>query len=344
MNINEFFTSEDTYVIAEISQNHDGSLGMAHAYIDSVSKTGADAIKFQTHIASEESTVHEPFRVKFSYNDRTRYDYWKRMEFSEEGWKGLYDHATSLGLDFLSSPFSIKALELLDRLGTPAWKFGSGEVFNNVLINRAIETGKPMILSTGLSTFDEIKEQANKVMSAGNKLILMECTTAYPSSADHIPLNLIKKYVDSFACPIGISDHSATIYPGIAAVALGARCVEVHVTMSHEMFGPDVPASITTKELGDLVKGVHFVDEMKRCNIDKAELTEETQKLRQIFSKSLYANCNMVRGEKIKEEHIGIKKPYNEDALGVDDYEKLIGSVLKTDIKKDEIFKQEYIK
>ena len=344
MNINDFFKTESTYVIAEISQNHDGSLGMAHAYIDAVAKTGADAIKFQTHIASEESTKHEPFRVKFSYCDKTRYDYWKRMEFSEEEWKGLYDHAISLGLDFLSSPFSVKALELLERIGIPAWKFGSGEVFNKILIDKAIKTGKPIILSTGLSTFDEIIEQADKVMRAGNPLILMECTTAYPSSADRIPLNLIKKYIDTFDCPIGISDHSATIYPGIAAVAIGARCVETHVTMSHEMFGPDVPASITTQELAALVKGVHFVDEMKKCAIDKTALSEETLILRQTFSKSLYANRNIANDEVITANDIGIKKPYSQDALGVDDYDMLIGSVAKVDIKKDEIFKQEYIK
>lgn len=343
MKISDFFKNNNIYVIAEISQNHDGSLGQAHAYIDAVAKTGADAIKFQTHIASEESTIHEPFRVKFSYSDKTRYDYWKRMEFSEEEWQGLYDHAVAVGLDFLSSPFSVRAMEMLDQIGIPAWKFGSGEVFNSVLIDKAIETGKPLILSTGLSTFDEIQSQTEKIMQAGNQLILMECTTAYPSRADQIPLNLVKKYVECFPCPIGISDHSATIYPGIAAVAVGARCVEVHVTMSHEMFGPDVPASITTTELTDLVRGVRFVDEMRHCKVDKGALSDETMKLRQTFSKSLYANRDMVAGEKVKPEDIGIKKPYNEEAMEVKDYDTLIGSVMIKDVKKDEIIKQEYI-
>lgn len=344
MNIKDFFDSNSTYVIAEISQNHDGSLGQAHAYIDAVAKTGADAIKFQTHIASEESTIHEPFRIKFSYSDKTRYDYWKRMEFSKEEWTGLYNHATFLGLDFLSSPFSIKALELLDEMGIPAWKFGSGEVFNSILVERAIKTGKPMIVSTGLSTFDEIKKQADKIMSAGNPLILMECTTAYPSSARQIPINLISKYIQNFDCPIGISDHSSTIFPGIAAVALGARCVETHVTMSHEMFGPDVSASVTTRELAELVRGVHFVDEMKKCNVDKSVLSQETLNLRQTFSKSLYANRDIVSGEIISVEDIGIKKPHNDDALGIDDYNMLVGATLKKDIKKDEIIKWEHIK
>lgn len=344
MKIKDFFEKDDTYVIAEISQNHDGSLGMAHAYIEAVAKTGADAIKFQTHIAEEESTVHEPFRVKFSYSDKTRYDYWKRMEFTEEEWQGLYGHAVSLGLDFLSSPFSVKALEMLNRIGVPAWKFGSGEVFNDILIKYAIDTGKPMILSTGLSTFDEVKKQADIVMDAGNPLILMECTTAYPSTAYQISINLIKKYIECFDCPIGISDHSATIFPGIAAVAIGARCVETHVTMSHEMFGPDVSASITTAELAELVKGVHFVDEMKRSKVDKVVLSDETKMLRATFSKSLYANRNLLAGEVIKAEDIGIKKPFNKDALGIDSYDKLIGSILKKNMSKDDVFKREYLK
>jgi len=344
MKINDFFENENIYVIAEISQNHDGSLGQAHAYIDAVAKTGADAIKFQTHIASEESTIHELFRVKFSYSDKTRYDYWKRMEFSEEEWRGLYDHATSAGLDFLSSPFSVCALDMLERIGIPAWKFGSGEVFNSVLIDKAIETGKPLILSTGLSTFAEIKEQAEKIISAGNRLVLMECTTAYPSEANQISLNLVKKYIENFDCPIGISDHSSTIFPGIAAVAMGARCVEVHVTMSHEMFGPDVGASVTTSELAELVKGVHFVNEMRHCEIDKEILSDETLKLRRTFSKSLYVNRDVKAGEILKMEDIGIKKPHDDEAMGVEDYAGLIGKKILIDLKKDEAIKQEYVK
>src|SRR2546427_6005943 len=108
-------------VIAEVAQNHDGSLGAAHAYIDAVARAGADAVKFQTHIAAAESTAGEPWRVKFSRQDATRYDYWKRMEFTEEQWHGLKKHAEERGLLFLSSPFSVEAVELLERVGVPAW-------------------------------------------------------------------------------------------------------------------------------------------------------------------------------------------------------------------------------
>ena len=124
------------YLIAEIAQAHDGSLGFAHQFIDAAADAGADAIKFQTHFANEESTLDEPFRIKFSKQDETRFDYWKRMEFTDEQWAGLADHAKEKKLDFLSSAFSMRAVELLERLGMPAWKIASGEVVSSDLLNR----------------------------------------------------------------------------------------------------------------------------------------------------------------------------------------------------------------
>ena len=130
------------YIIAEVGQAHDGSLGMAHSYIDTASDIGINAIKFQTHIADEESTLDEPFRVKFSLQDNTRYDYWKRMEFTKEQWVGLYEHAKQKNIDFLSSPFSISALELLNNFNLPVWKVGSGEFKSKELLNAMIKTKK----------------------------------------------------------------------------------------------------------------------------------------------------------------------------------------------------------
>ncbi len=122
------------YIIAEIAQAHDGSLGMVHAYIDAVAKTGCDAIKFQTHIAAAESSIQEPFRVKFSKQDKTRFEYWKRMEFTLEQWKEIKQHCDEVGLEFMSSPFSNAAVDLLEEVGVKRYKIGSGEVNNFVLL------------------------------------------------------------------------------------------------------------------------------------------------------------------------------------------------------------------
>ncbi|MCI8936475.1 MAG: N-acetylneuraminate synthase [Lachnospiraceae bacterium] len=344
MKIHDFFQNKKkNYIIAEISQNHDGSLGQAHAFIDAVAETGADAIKFQTHIAEEESTPDEPFRVNFSYCDKTRYDYWKRMEFTPEQWQGLYDHAVEKGLDFLSSPFSAAALEMLDKIGIPAWKFGSGEVFNDLLLKRAIDTGKPIILSTGLSTLDEIDKQVKMVWEAGNSLLLMECTTAYPSKPEEIPIKMIERYQKRYHCPIGISDHSATIYPSLAAVALGARAVEVHVTMSREMFGPDVRASVTIKELKQIVDGTEFIGRMLEVQEDKSELQDNKKKLRTIFSKSIYAKRDLKAGETLNDDCLGIKKPFCADSIVVEDFNKVLGKRILMDIAKDTVIKWENV-
>ena len=150
------------FIIAEIAQAHDGSLGTAHAYIDAVAKTGADAIKFQTHIASAESTPDEPFRIKFSRQDENRFDYWKRMEFTKEQWVGLFEHCKEVGITFLSSPFSEEAVELLNEIGTPAWKIASGEVSNQPMLAKMSETQKPILLSTGMSDIDEIQNIGNR--------------------------------------------------------------------------------------------------------------------------------------------------------------------------------------
>jgi N-acetylneuraminate synthase len=123
----------DCLIIGEVAQAHDGSLGMAHAFIEAIAAAGADAVKFQTHIAAAESTPAEPWRVRFSAQDASRYDYWKRMEFTEEQWRGLKQHAFEKGLLFLSSPFSLEAVELLERVGVAAWKIASGETGNRPL-------------------------------------------------------------------------------------------------------------------------------------------------------------------------------------------------------------------
>ncbi len=344
MKIHDFFENrQKNYIIAEISQNHDGSIGQAHAFIDAVAETGADAIKFQTHIAEEESTPDEPFRVNFSYCDKTRYDYWKRMEFTYEQWQALYDHTVERGLDFLSSPFSIAALEMLDNIGVPAWKFGSGEVFNDLLLKRAIGTGKPIILSTGLSTLQEIDSQVRMVQEAGNPLLLMECTTAYPSMPEEIPIQRISSYLERYRCPIGISDHSATIYPSLAAVTLGARAIEVHVTMSRKMFGPDVKASVTMEELKQIVDGTAFISTMMEAQEDKSELSDSTKALRTMFSKSIYAKSDLRAGEVLDAAAVAVKKPFNIDGIAVEDYNKILGKKISVDIVKDTLIKWENI-
>ncbi|MEL6945152.1 MAG: N-acetylneuraminate synthase family protein, partial [Bacteroidota bacterium] len=172
---------KSTFIIAEIAQAHDGSLGILHSYIDALAETGVDAIKFQTHIAEAESSIHEPFRVNFSYEDKTRYDYWARMGFTLEQWKEIKQHCEEVGLEFMSSPFSQAAVDWLEELGVKRYKIGSGEVTNFLMLEKIARTGKPIILSSGMSSFVELDEAVKFIQTFGNDLTILQCTTSYPT-------------------------------------------------------------------------------------------------------------------------------------------------------------------
>jgi len=211
------FDSKRCLVIGEVAQAHDGSLGTAHAYIDAIAKSGADAVKFQTHIAAAESTPNEPWRVRFSYQDASRYEYWKRMEFTAEQWLGLKRHAEEQRITFLSSPFSLQAARMLRGIGMQAWEVPSGEVANSQLLEYMIETKLPILLSSGMSSIEETDTTVAQVQAAGLPLAVMQCTSAYPCPPEKVGLNMLGEFRERYGCAVGLSDHSGTIFPGLAA-------------------------------------------------------------------------------------------------------------------------------
>lgn len=282
---------------------------MAHAYIDAIANAGADAVKFQTHIADAESTPSEPWRVKFSRQDESRYAYWKRMEFTEEQWRGLKQHAEERNLLFLSSPFSVEAVQLLTRVGVSAWKIASGEITGRSLFQQIADTELPILLSTGMSSLAEIDDAVKRIQSRRLPLALLQCTTAYPCPPEKVGLNLIPFFRERYQCPAGLSDHSGTIYPGLAGAMLGMAVLEVHVTMSREMFGPDVPASVTTGELKTLIDGIRFIEAMNTHPVNKDQIAAEMRHNRQLFSKSIVARMDLPAGTILEEKHLAIKKP-----------------------------------
>jgi N,N'-diacetyllegionaminate synthase len=297
-------------VIGEVAQAHDGSLGLAHAFIDAIADAGADAVKFQTHIAAAESHPSEPWRVKFSAQDASRYAYWERMEFSEEQWTGLRRHATERGLAFLSSPFSLAAVELLKRVGVAAWKIASGEVSNRELLAAVADAGGPVLLSSGMSPWEELDRAVEALRGAGvSELAVLQCTSAYPVPPERLGLNLIPEISERYDCASGLSDHSGTIYPSLAAVALGARVIEVHVTLSREMFGPDVPASVTSDELRRLVDGLRTIDAAMRAPVDKDAAAAGLEDMRRLFTRSLVTTEPLPAGAVLADRHLDGRKP-----------------------------------
>ncbi len=318
------------FIIAEVALGHDGSLGMAHAYIDAIASAGADAAKFQTHIAEAESSEAEPFRVPFSPQDKTRLDYWRRTGFTAEQWRGLADHSAEKGLIFLSSPFSIEAVDLLADLDMAAYKIASGEIGNEPMIQYIIEQNRPVLFSSGMSDWAELDRGIDLVRSAGVDVGVFQCTTQYPCPPERLGLNIVPQMRQRYGCPVGLSDHSGTIYAGLAAVTLGVDLLEIHVAMSREMFGPDVVASVTTGELRQLVEGVWFVERALAGHVDKDALQEEFQPLREIFTQSVVTTANLPTGTVLERDHLSTRKPGT--GIPARDLDQLVGRTLARDV------------
>lgn len=304
--ISQYQREGHIFVVAEVAQAHDGSLGILHSFIDACASAKVDAVKFQIHIAEAESSADEPFRVPFSFVDTTRFAYWRRMSFSEEQWASVKTHCDKAGIEFLATPFSNMAVDLLERLGVTRYKIGSGDATNALLVERIARTGKEAILSTGLATLPEIKRTTDRLRPNG--VAVLQCTTRYPTKPEEVGLSAIPLLRDALNCPIGLSDHSGTIYAGIAAAAVGASVVEVHVTFDRRMFGPDAAASLTIDELANLVQGIRFIERASRGDAGKP-LTPEIDSLRETFGRTLSVNRDLPAGHILAFEDLEAKKP-----------------------------------
>lgn len=321
-------------VIAEVGQAHDGSLGTAHAYIDAIADAGAHAVKFQTHIAAAESTPDEPWRIKFSPQDDTRYEYWQRMEFRPEHWEGLKRHADERGLIFLSSAFSFEAFDLLEALGVPAWKVASGEVGNLPLLERMVGTGKPLLCSTGMSDWDELDAVSELARGAEVPLTFFQCTSAYPCPPETLGLNVMEELEGRYECAVGLSDHSGAIYAGLGAAGRGADVLEIHVTLSRQAFGPDVPASITFPELAQLVDGAAFLSKSLAHPVDKSAVAADMGEMRRLFTKSVVAARSLEAGHVLSVEDLDYRKPGT--GIPARRYRELVGRTLSRSYRAGE--------
>lgn len=322
-----------TFIIAEIAQAHDGSLGILHSYIDVLATTGIDAIKFQTHIAEAESSKHEPFRIKFSFVDDTRFDYWKRMSFTQNQWQEIKTHCDEVGLEFMSSPFSNAAVDLLEEIGVKRYKIGSGEVTNFLLLEKICRTGKPIILSSGMSSYEELDQAIHFIRPFGNEISILQCTTSYPTPFEKLGLNIITELKHRYpAYKIGLSEHTGQIYAGIAGVAMGAEILEFHAVFDKRMFGPDASSSLEIDEIQNLVKGIRSIELSINNPIDKNDLSPYKE-LKNIFEKSLAVNKNLQKGHIITLEDLESKKPKGY-GIPASDFQQIVGKKLKNNLNQ----------
>ncbi|QWR77706.1 N-acetylneuraminate synthase family protein [Candidatus Magnetomonas plexicatena] len=317
--------------------NHDGSFGQAKAIIDSACGCGVDAVKFQTHIFEAESLPDAPAPEYFK--SESRKEFFKRTSFTKDEWMVLKKHAQSRGVVFISSPFSLEAVDLLEDIALEVYKIPSGEVSNTPLLEKVAKTGKRILLSSGMSSWEELDRAVNAVRKFNDNLTVLQCTSSYPCGYDEVGLNLISEMRQRYGLPVGLSDHTQTIYASLTAVALGAVVIERHYTLSKEMYGPDAKFSIEPNEMRTLVEGIRAAEIMLNTSVDKDEKVRGLGSMKMIFEKSIVAAFDMSEGTVLSLENMAFKKPG--DGIPAAQYESVSGRKLNKAVKKDHKFAQE---
>jgi sialic acid synthase SpsE len=322
------------FIIAEIGNTHEGSVGLAKQFIKTAANCGVDAVKFQTHIFEAESTSYAPNPPYF--NLETRKEYFERTSFNIYQYKILKKFTEEeCGIEFLSSPFSIEAVDLLLELGIKTIKIPSGEVTNLPLLEYISKTGKKVLLSSGMSTWEEL-DDAVAVFKDKNELIVLQCTSEYPCPPENSGVNLLSEIRDRYQTEVGFSDHTLGIAVPILSVALGARVIEKHFTLSRQMYGADASNSIEPDELSILVQGIRDAYRALGSKINKNEKADELTTMKVVFEKSIVAKHDLITGHRITFEDLAFKKPGG--GIPAKRYKDLVGRILVKPLKKDTQF------
>jgi N,N'-diacetyllegionaminate synthase len=323
-------------LIAEVGSVHDGSFGNAQKLIELSAKCGADAVKFQTHIADEESLPGAPSPEYFK--NEPRMEYFRRTGFTIDEWRSLKDLAENYNLLFLSSPFSLKAVDLLESINMEMYKIPSGEVTNIPLLEKIADLQKPVLLSSGMSNWKEL-DQAVAVFDNKCELTVLQCTSKYPCPPEQIGLNVMQQIQDRYGCAVGLSDHSLGLAAPIAAVALGATVIEKHFTFSKYMYGSDASNSMEPDAFHQLALALEETWSMLSNPVEKDSVEQFTE-MKNIFQKSIVATVDIQVGEVLSKDHLAYKKPGN--GIPPSLYREMLGKKMRVPIKKDEMFKEGY--
>ncbi|MCG8652524.1 MAG: N-acetylneuraminate synthase family protein [Pirellulales bacterium] len=294
-------------VIAEVGSVHDGSLGNAHCLIDVAADCGADVVKFQTHLAECETLPDAPMPPYFK--GEPRFEYFLRTGFSREQWIELKEHCRQREIEFLSSPFSNEAVDLLEDVGVRRYKIGSGEMTNLPLLHHVAATGKPIILSSGMSSWQELDAAMEAIGKHHNQIVLLQCTSEYPCPAANVGLDVMQQMRDRYQVPVGLSDHTLDLFAPIAAVALGADVIEKHLTFSRKMYGSDARHSMEPGPFSEMVRGIREVTVMRQSSVDKDANAARLDEMKQIFEKSVVSIAAIEKDTQITPEMITVKKP-----------------------------------
>lgn len=299
------------YIIAEIGSNFDGSLKKAKKLIELAKKSGADCAKFQSFL-TEELLSKTGFERRVAFQSRWKKPVWevyKKAELPREWHAELAKHARKLKIDFMSTPYDYEAVDLLDKIGVPAFKIGSGDVTYLEFLKYIAKKGKPVLLPTGASTITEIKDALDAVKSAkNNKIILMQSVTQYPSPIEDANILSMVSMGKKFGLNVGYSDHSPNMTVPVASVALGACVIEKHFTDNIQNQGPDHPHSLDPKSFSTMVSRIREVEKALGDGIKKVEKSEKDTRI--IQRRSIFTTKSIKKGEKFTQENIKCLRPF----------------------------------
>lgn len=326
------------FIIAEAGVNHNGSLETAKRLVDAAAQAGADCVKFQTYITEEDTSV---FAAQADYQKQntgdggqSQYEMLKKLELGYEQFRELKRYCGEKGILFLSSPFELHSVEFLEELDIPFWKIASSEITNYPFLKKIAQTGKPIVMSTGMCTLQEIRQAMDVLLSSGDrKIVLLQCNTEYPTPMQDVNLRAMLGLQREFGCPVGYSDHTQGIEIAVAAAALGAVIIEKHFTLDKQMEGPDHIASLDPNELEAMVRAIRNVE--TALGSPAKEISESERKNRTAARKSVVAARDIRRGEILTEENIAAKRPGG--GISPMRWEELLGQRAVRDFIRDEM-------
>jgi len=334
------------YIIAEAGVNHNGDIELAKKLVKAAKDTGADAVKFQTWITEEVmvKNLEKPEYQKVVGDDEeTQFDMIKRLELNFDETKEIATYAKKIGIVFLSTPEGKRCTDLLEEIGVPAYKIGSPDMDNYPHLKYVAKKGKPIILSTGMATMEEVKNSVDFIKGCGNdQIILLQCTTNYPAKLSEVNLNAMVT-MKKLGLPVGYSDHTEGIMVPIIAASLGACVVEKHFTLDKKLPGPDHKASLEPHELKEMINRISKRTSFNVENSilkeiigsDEKKPTKSEKKIEKFVRKHVVANVDIKKGGTITEDMLGVKRTGGA-GIRPNHFYEIIGKKTKQNIKKDE--------
>jgi len=325
------------YIIAEAGVNHNGSIDLAKKLVDKAKEAGANCIKFQTFISDNlvsKNANKADYQKQQTDTEESQYEMLRNLELSFEDFTELNEYCKTNGIEFVSTAFDLDSVDFLNQLDMPFWKIPSGEITNLPYLIKIANTHKPIVMSTGMSTIEEIEDAIGVLKNNGvSEIILLHCTTEYPAPYNEVNLKAMETLKKRFNVNVGYSDHTKGIEIPIAAVAMGATVIEKHFTLDRNMKGPDHKSSLEPNELKAMVDAIRKVENA----IGDGEKKPSKSEIKNIAiaRKSIIAKVDIKKGDILTEDNITVKRPGN--GINPMKWFEVIGKAAKRDFVEDEL-------